>query len=92
LLTPAGAGFEVGNQPAQRKNAWIGHQLTIASRSKELLTSRSGTTRRRSLHGTGRPDHTTARVMLHPVLQHQTLVAPCSMDQAAMSPSLFLRE
>jgi hypothetical protein len=30
--------------------------------------------------------------MLHPVLQHQTLVVPCSMDQVAMLSSLFLRE
>jgi hypothetical protein len=30
--------------------------------------------------------------MLHPVWLHQTLVVPCSMDQAAMLPSLFLRE
>ena len=32
------------------------------------------------------------RVTLHPVLQHQTLVVPCSMDQVAMLSSLFLRE
>jgi hypothetical protein len=42
--------------------------------------------------GNRRPDHTTARVMLHPVLQHQTLVVPYSMDQAAMQPLLSLRE
>jgi hypothetical protein len=45
-----------------------------------------------SLYGNGRPDHTTARVMLHQVSQRQTLVVPCSMDQAAMQPSLSLWE
>jgi hypothetical protein len=40
-LTPAGQGFEVDNQSAQREIAWIGHQLTITIRSHELLTERA---------------------------------------------------
>jgi hypothetical protein len=39
--TPAGPDFEVANKSAQREIAWIGHQLTIAIRSHELLTERA---------------------------------------------------
>ena len=44
------------------------------------------------MHGNRRQDHSTARVILHPVLQHQALVVPYLMDQAAMQLSLSLRE
>jgi hypothetical protein len=39
--TPAGPGFEVANQSAQREITGIGHQLTIAIRSHELLAERA---------------------------------------------------
>jgi len=45
----------------------------------------------RKAHGNRRPDHTTARVMLHPVSQHQTLMARSSVEQATLVAPLSRR-